>query len=84
MHIIHLQKHLKKNNVFFDYYEETKQGVVNYVLKADGKVIYKGWVPISDWEIKMKVKKHLNVLTSSKYNEPKKENSPSVVLSMTL
>lgn len=84
MHIISLISHSKKNNVFFDYYEDTKQGVVNYVLKADGKVIYKGWVPISDWEIKVKVQEHLNVLTSSKYNEPKKENSPSVVLPMTL
>lgn len=84
MHTTHYLRHKKHKNIFFDYYEETKQGVVNYVLKADGKVIYKGWVPISDWEIKVKVQEHLNVLHLSKYNEPKKENSSSVVLPMTL
>lgn len=82
MHIISLISHSKKNNVFFDYYEDTKQWVVNYVLKADGKVIYKDSRPLSDNEIKQKVQSY--VLTSSKYNEPKKENHSSFVLPMTL
>jgi len=52
MHIISLISHSKKNNVFFDYYEDTKQWVVKYVLKADGKVIYKDSDPLSDEEMK--------------------------------
>ena len=62
MHIISLISHSRKNNVFFDYYEETKQGVVNYVLKADGKVIYKEPEELSDLEIQQKVQSF--VLTS--------------------
>lgn len=62
MHIISLISHRKKNNVFFDYYEETKQWVVKYVLKADGKVIYKETEELDDNEIKQKVQSY--VLTS--------------------
>lgn len=62
MHIISLISHSKKNNVFFDYYEDTKQWVVNYVLKADGKVIYKEPEELSDLEIQQKVQSF--VLTS--------------------
>lgn len=64
MHIISLISHSKKNNVFFDYYEDTKQWVVNYVLKADGKVIYKEPEALNDWEIKLKVQEYCKVLTS--------------------
>lgn len=64
MHIISLISHSKKNNVFFDYYEETKQWVVNYVLKADGKVIYKEPEDLDDLEIAQKVQEYCNVLTS--------------------
>ncbi len=82
MHIISLISHSRKNNVFFDYYEETKQGVVNYVLKADGKVIYKEPEALDDNEIQQKVQSY--VLTFAKYNEPKKESSLSPVLPMSL
>lgn len=64
MHIISLISHSKKNNVFFDYYEETKQGVIKYVLKADGKVIYKEPEDLDDLEIVQKVQEYCNVLTS--------------------
>lgn len=64
MHIITLISHSKKNNVFFDYYEDTKQWVVNYVLKADGKAIYKEPEALSELEIQQKVQSYCNVLTS--------------------
>lgn len=82
MHIIHYLSHYKKDNLLFDYYEDTKQGVIKYVLKVDGKTIYKDNRSLSDKEIKQKVQSY--VLHSSKYNEPKNESSSSSVLPMTL
>jgi len=100
MHIIHYLKHLKINSLLIDYYSEEKLGVNKYILKVDWKTIHEGYrlsdqvirqkVLSSDMYMAEKAKKakklkeHLNVLHLSKYNEPKKENSPSVVLPMTL
>lgn len=40
MEITHYLSHNKINNMFLDYYEQTKQWVVKYVLKVDGKTVY--------------------------------------------
>lgn len=52
MHIIHYLSHYKINELFADYYEQTKQWIVKYVLKVDGKTIYEWEEQLSETQIK--------------------------------
>lgn len=55
MHIIHYLSHYKINGLFADYYEQTKQWIVKYVLKVDGKTIYEWEEQLSETQIKQMV-----------------------------
>lgn len=91
MHTTHYLRHKKHKNIFFDYYSVTKFGERKYILKWDAKTLYDEKKSLIDKKEEFNEKEKLMIVSdfynrfySSKYNEPKKENSPSVVLPMTL
>ena len=83
MHTTHYLRHKKHKNIFFDYYSVTKFGERKYILKWDAKTLYDEKKSLIDKKEEFNEKEN-NRFYSSKYNEPKKENSPSVVLPMTV
>lgn len=92
MHTTHYLRHKKYKNIFFDYYSITNFGEKKYILKWDARTIYSETKSlISDNKEEFNEPEKLFIVSdfynrfySSKYNEPKNESSPSVVLPMTL
>jgi hypothetical protein len=50
--------HTKMNKKLFDYYCEEKEWLKTYILKVDGKSVYKDYEALNDEEIQRFIKYH--------------------------